>query len=331
MALLRTAGTIATGLVLALGSGLTDMAAARGHPAARLAAEWDPGWSAAEAGGRFTVDGYGVGGLGAYRLALDDGGAALAVCVQADVGHSMTIDYQLDPTPSVASAELDYLLWRMSGPPGIADDLTAAATNVLAWRYAGALRSTGGTIWSGDAIEIAVTGSGRRTDIEAAVVALHAEATRRRGPWQLTELAPTADGTGLMTSVEGPGGPIAGIAVDVAFGCRRWDRVRPSPAGSAPRDHAKAARRLLDQLAQLRVVPVLGEQLPRPPRGRRSGRRVLAGELVRGLELPVLAAEVGIALPVPDHLGVRHLALELGNAAPRRSTSGESIMGALIR
>ena len=201
MGRLRTAGTITVGLLIALGSGLTDVAVARGTPQARLAAEWDPGWSAAEVGGRFTVDGYGVGGLGAYRLALDAGGAALAVCVQADVGHSMTIDYHADSTPSVASAELDYLLWRMSGPPGIADDLTAAATNVLAWRYAGALRSTGGTIWSGDTIEIAVSDVGPRPDIEAAVVALHAEAVRRRGPWQLAELAPSPDGLGLVTSV----------------------------------------------------------------------------------------------------------------------------------
>ena len=71
-------------------------------------------------------------GLGAYRVQFDDGTAALAVCIQADVGHSLAARYEPDPTTPVP-AELAYLAWahlRRVTPTTV-----AAAINVLAWRY----------------------------------------------------------------------------------------------------------------------------------------------------------------------------------------------------
>ncbi|MFV0309998.1 MAG: hypothetical protein ACK5OX_19890 [Desertimonas sp.] len=190
-----------------------SLAAPAVAPRARLIAEWDPGWSAAEAGGRFSVDGYGVGGLGAYRVQLDDGAVVAAVCVQADIGHSMTAEYAPDPSPTVMSPELDYLLWRLVD----GDDLTAAAVNVLAWRYSGAVRSGGGPIWSGGPIAIAVDGVGARDDIEDAVSALGAEASRRRGPWMLAgsagENPEAGDRHDVAVTLSGPGGPIADVVV----------------------------------------------------------------------------------------------------------------------
>ena len=208
------------GLTLLTATVAAAAAVAAGSPAARLVGEWDPGFSAAEAGGRFLIDGYGVGGLGAYQFALDDGTTVAAVCVQADIGHSMDADYQPDDAPTVSSAELDYLLWRHLGPGGQADDVEAAAINVLAWRYAQATRSGGGLVWAGDPVEVAVDGVGRRTDIEQAVIALGAEAAARRGPWTMGDLA-VVDGVAAV-NVQGPGGPIAGVTVRFELGAESW-------------------------------------------------------------------------------------------------------------
>ena len=89
MATRRLAAVLATALAGVGGQRRRRAAAA---PAARIVAEWEPGLSADDVGGRITVDGYGVGGLGLYRL--DDG--VLAVCVQADIGHALDADYRPD-------------------------------------------------------------------------------------------------------------------------------------------------------------------------------------------------------------------------------------------
>ena len=69
--------------------------------------------------------------------------------------------------------------------------------------------------------------------------------------------------------------------------------------------------RLGDQPPQLLVLAVLGEQLLRPLEvaAQLPPRR---DQLVRRLELAVLAPDLGVALAVGDHLGIRHLPLELG-------------------
>ena len=84
--------------------------------AARIVDEWRPGVPEAGLGGDLVVDGYGVSGLGFYGVRLDDGSHVLAVCVQADIGHSLTVDYVLE-APATISAELDYLLWRYASSP----------------------------------------------------------------------------------------------------------------------------------------------------------------------------------------------------------------------
>ncbi len=182
-----------------------------GAPAAagRIVGEWDPGIAEAELGGALVVDGYGINGLGAYAVALDDGSTVLAVCVQADVGHSLAAEYVAE-APATITAELDYLAWRYLAA-GPATDDEAAAVNLLAWRESGATRRTGGTVWQGDDVEVRVLGVGRLLAVEEAVAALAAEATARRGPWALDGLTFAAGA--VSVEVRGPGGPIGGVAV----------------------------------------------------------------------------------------------------------------------
>jgi hypothetical protein len=193
------------GAVAVLLLGLVAVGAA---PAGRITAEWEVGLTPADVGGPIVVSGYGVGGLGAHRVEVDDGGvAALAVCIQADVGHSVAVAYAPDPAVAVP-AELAYLLWAHLGPGAAAppSDVVAAAVNVLAWRYTGAVRRGGGAVWQGGA-DVRALGVGHLTAVEAAIDALHAEAVARRGPWVLA-----GAGVGAV-SLSGPGGPIGDVAV----------------------------------------------------------------------------------------------------------------------
>src|SRR5262245_58995998 len=91
-------------------------------PGGRIVAEWEPGITSAEVGGPIVVNDYGVTGLGAYRLQLDDGSVTLAVCIQADVGHSLDARYETEPAMPVP-AELAYLAWAYLAP-GDPDDVT---------------------------------------------------------------------------------------------------------------------------------------------------------------------------------------------------------------
>ena len=184
-----------------------------------IVGEWDPGLTAAEVGGPLIVDGYGVNGLGVYQVRLGGGTTGTAVCVQADVGHSMVADYAVEPGATFA-AELGYLTWAYLSA-GAASDVEAAALNVLAWRYTGAQRSTGGPVWHGDEVEVRALGVGRLTDVEEAVRRLHAEATGRQGPWAFDDLI-LADGSAAV-GITGPGGPIAGVPVTFTGGA--WSVV----------------------------------------------------------------------------------------------------------
>ena len=131
----------------------------------------------------------------------------LAVCIEADVGHSVDARYEVDATTPVP-AELAYLAWaHLSAVP---DDTVAAAINVLAWRYTGAQRRGGGAVWRDGPADVRALGVGHLVAVEQAVEALHVEALARRGPWALT-----ADGPGRVR-LHGPGGPIAGIGVHLA-------------------------------------------------------------------------------------------------------------------
>ena len=72
-------------------------------------------------------------------------------------------------------------------------------------------------------------------------------------------------------------------------------------------------RRLLDDLAQLGILAVLASSSRAPSRSSCSVR-YSARQLVRRLQLAVLPPHLGVALPVADHRGIGHLALELGEA-----------------
>jgi len=211
---------LAAAIALTVAVGAASVASAT-PSGGRLAGEWDPGYSARDLGGELTVDDYGVGGLGAYPLQLGDGSIVSAVCVQADVGHSLTVEYRQDASPSVESAELAYLLWRYLQPGHVApsDDI-AAAINVLAWRYADAQRRGGGAVWQGEDVDIVVSGGGHLGVVEQTVDALRAEAAQRRGPWTLTADPPTSNGdeVDVAARLAGPGGLIAGELVTFRAG-----------------------------------------------------------------------------------------------------------------
>ena len=193
---------------------------------ARIVDEWRPGVAESGLGGDLTVDGYGVSGLGFYTVRLDDGAGALAVCVQADVGHSAAAEYVAEATATI-TPELDYLLWRYtSAQRPVATNEQAAAINVLSWWYAGAERRGGGAVWrdpSGSTVELDVVGVGRLHAVEAAIAALRDEATRQRGPWALSDLA-FVDGVARVR-LTGPGGPIAGTTVTFTSGGHTLDAL----------------------------------------------------------------------------------------------------------
>ena len=94
-----------------------------------------------------------------------------------------------------------------------------------------------------------------------------------------------------------------------SLGSRSTIARRSSSSSARSRSGASATSR-----AQLRVVAVLGEHLARRPRGRRAGAATRRASSLRRLELAVLAPDRGVALAVRDHLRIRHLALELGEA-----------------
>ena len=71
-------------------------------------------------------------------------------------------------------------------------------------------------------------------------------------------------------------------------------------------------RRLVDDLPQLRVLALL-EQLAGALEVVLQGP-VLGGQRLRRLQLAVLAPDLGIALAIPDHRGVGHFPLQLGEA-----------------
>ncbi len=93
-----------------------------------------------------------------------------------------------------------------------------------------------------------------------------------------------------------------------SLGSRSTIARRISSASSSSR-----AGRVGDDALELGVVGVLGDHLAGA--GEVVGeRRVLGRELAGGLQGPVLAPDLGVALAVGDHVRVRHLTLELGEA-----------------
>ena len=67
-------------------------------------------------------------------------------------------------------------------------------------------------MWRDGPVEVRALGVGRLVDVEQAVEALHAEALARRGPVG----ADRPTDRGAACACDGPGGPIAGVAVHLA-------------------------------------------------------------------------------------------------------------------
>lgn len=177
------------------------------------------------------INGYGVRGLGTFRL-RDGDATSVALCIEAHVQHSTGADAYAPVPNEIASDELDVLLWWVARhTPLDADTATAAAA--LAWYYTGAQRSGGGDVWADVTIgwgpltplepypwdgplgpySLAFP-VGLRTgavDLEAAeakVAALHRGVQPLRGPWQIVW-----DGTAFVVTAGGR--PLAGQPVQV--------------------------------------------------------------------------------------------------------------------
>jgi hypothetical protein len=92
------------------------------------------------------VNGYGVRGLGTFRL-TDGVATSVALCIESHVGHSTGTDAYAPMANQAASDELDVLLWWVARHTPLDAD-TAAAAAALAWYYADAQRSAGGPVWA---------------------------------------------------------------------------------------------------------------------------------------------------------------------------------------
>ncbi|WP_162941481.1 hypothetical protein [Desertimonas flava] len=209
--------------------------------AAAIVGEYTPGVTAAALGGRLTVNGYGVAGIGVHRFALDDGSAALGLCIQANVSHSTSADYQLSAN-AVNNGALDYLTWRYLDGAG-PSDVAAAGMAVAVWGLIGSQRPDGGVIVTPGTIVVEVAGAGRRTDIESAAARFVDEALRRRGPWTMSDLV-VVDGAASVR-LDGPAGAISGRPVtfelSAAAGGAAWQATADTDDGGVATVDVSAA------------------------------------------------------------------------------------------
>ena len=92
------------------------------------------------------INGYGVDGLGTFRL-TDGDTTLLALCLEAHVRHTVSADAYAPAANTVVSEELDVLLWRAARHTPLDAD-TASAVAALTWYYARAERNGGGPVWA---------------------------------------------------------------------------------------------------------------------------------------------------------------------------------------
>jgi hypothetical protein len=211
---------IVTTILIALGWARAD--------AATVTASYTAGYR------NVTINGYGAAGMGTFTL-RDGTDDRLALCVEANVGHSTTSNAYTATSNKVSSPELDALLWWLDRQPPVDDD-TAIAAAALAWYYAGAVRTIGPPVWSDghrnfapigplspepwDALPrfsmshmIGLVAGGAHLDAaERRVAELHRLATKLAGPWKLT-----SDAANHSFRLTGRNGPIAGRLVSVTI------------------------------------------------------------------------------------------------------------------
>lgn len=181
--------------------------------------EWIAGYNAAEYEvGGVNINGYRVDGIGAFEMVRDDGSQLTVWCIQADVGHSTTANYQPAASNLFVSAQLDYLTFMYANTT---DDATATAVQSAIWYFVNAVRSSVPVpIWGNGAagfapitpdspdswvalptfdyatypVGLLLDGSSGRTDldsVEALVAQVAADANLLQGPWVLSAPAAT--------------------------------------------------------------------------------------------------------------------------------------------
>ncbi len=181
--------------------------------------DWIAGYNAAE----YEVDGvdingYHTEGIGAFEMVRDDGSRLHVWCVQADVGHSSTANYQPTTSNQFNSAQLDYLAFEYADA---LDDATATAVQSAIWYFVNAVRSTTPVpVWGNGAAGFAAispdspdswtalptfnyitypvgllltdsTGSTQLDNVETLVAQVTADANLLQGPWALSAPSPT--------------------------------------------------------------------------------------------------------------------------------------------
>ena len=207
--------TVGTGIIPAAADSIA-MTSQNGH-----LTEWIAGYNAAEYEvGGVNINGYRINGIGAFEMVRDDGSQLHVWCVQADVGHSTTANYQPTASNLFASGQLDYLTFMYANTT---DDATATAVQSAIWYFVNAVRSTTPVpIWGNGAANFAaiapdspdswvalptfdyatypvgllLDGASGRTDldaVEALVAQVAADANLLQGPWALS--APATTGT----------------------------------------------------------------------------------------------------------------------------------------
>lgn len=181
--------------------------------------DWIAGYNAAEYEvDAVNINGYSVDGIGAFEMVCDDGSQLHVWCVQADVGHSTTANYQPTASNLFVSGQLDYLTFMYANTT---DDATATAVQSAIWYFVNAVRSTTPVpIWGNGAANFAaitpdspdswtalptfdyttypvgllLDGPSGTTDldtVEATVAQVAADANLLQGPWALSGPATT--------------------------------------------------------------------------------------------------------------------------------------------
>ena len=223
LGIIKAVSGAATAAVLAASAGILPVAAdsilrttQNGH-----LTDWIAGYNAAEYEvDSVSINGYATNGIGAFELLRDDASQIHVWCLQADVAHSTTANYQASPLNLFTSGQLDYLTFMYATTT---DDATATAVQSAIWYFVNTVRSTTPVpVWGNGAsgfapiapdspdswaalppfdtlaypVGLQLRGPAGAIDLDGAetlVAQVTADANLLQGPWSIS--APAATGT----------------------------------------------------------------------------------------------------------------------------------------